>query len=174
MSVQSAKMWVMVGERFACVKIAGRANFSSTVDFRTLFTELRLKGYGYFVLDLSECALMDSSFLGLLAGLGLKMLPAEKDASNPAIELYYPNPRIVELLESLGVLHLFKVTDSLREMPPQEANLHAPVNPGKEEITRASLEAHQTLMALNLENVSRFKDVAAFLAEDLKKLKGSG
>jgi len=34
-----------------------------------------------------------------------------------------------------------------------------------------SLEAHQTLMALNPENVARFKDVTQFLAEDLENLK---
>jgi hypothetical protein len=32
------------------------------------------------------------------------------------------------------------------------------------------LEAHQTLMAVNPENVIRFKDVTLFLAEDLKSL----
>ena len=31
------------------------------------------KGYDRFVIDLSECALMDSTFLGVLAGFGLKM-----------------------------------------------------------------------------------------------------
>jgi hypothetical protein len=43
--------------------------------------------------------------------------------------------------------------------------------PSHEELTRASLEAHQTLMDLKPENVARFKDVVKFLAEDLKKLR---
>jgi len=38
-------------------------------------------------------------------------------------------------------------------------------------LTRACLEAHETLMAINPENVARFKDVAMFLAEDLAKLR---
>jgi hypothetical protein len=33
------------------------------------------------------------------------------------------------------------------------------------------LEAHQTLMAIDPRNVSKFKEVTAFLAEDLKRLK---
>ncbi len=37
---------------------------------------------------------------------------------------------------------------------------------------RACLEAHQTLMDINPENVTRFKDVTKFLAEDLEKLRG--
>ena len=48
-----------------------------------------------------------------------------------------------------------------------------PANPTHEEITRICLEAHRTLMAMNPENAARFKDVAQFLAEDLKTLEKS-
>lgn len=37
-------------------------------------------------------------------------------------------------------------------------------------MARTSLEAHQTLMKINPANIPKFKDVAEFLAEDLKKL----
>jgi hypothetical protein len=37
------------------------------------------------------------------------------------------------------------------------------------EISRTCLEAHQTLMRINPDNIAKFKDVAQFLAEDLKK-----
>ena len=47
------------------------------------------------------------------------------------------------------------------------------INPSHEQIARTSLEAHQTLMAMNPENVARFKDVAQFLAEDLKNIEQS-
>jgi anti-anti-sigma regulatory factor len=165
-------MLVLAGEEFACVKIVGRANFTSSIDFKTLVNELRQKGYGYFVLDLSECMLMDSTFLGMLAGFGLKMLPARKDQGDPAIELLNPNARITELLENLGVLHLFKLTQGPLTLPEgTEARPHTEAAPSKEEVTRACLEAHQTLMEINPNNVSKFKEVTAFLAEDLKKLK---
>ncbi|HYG36680.1 MAG TPA: STAS domain-containing protein [Clostridia bacterium] len=171
MSTAPAKMWVLVGEKFACLKISGRANFSSSIDFKTLVKELRQRGYSYFVLDLSECALMDSTFLGVLAGLGLNKGCTDKEPS-PAIELLNANARITELLENLGVLHLFKLTQGQVPLPVQtEAQAHTPSNPTKEEVTRACLEAHQTLMEINPQNVSKFKEVTAFLAEDLKRLK---
>ena len=44
------------------------------------------------------------------------------------------------------------------------------INPTHEQITRTSLEAHQTLMSMSAENVARFKDVTQFLAEDLRSL----
>jgi len=164
-------MSVLVGERFACIKIAGRANFTSSIDFRTLTNELRQKGYTYFVLDLSECLLMDSTFLGVLAGFGLKMSPASSEACGQPIELLNANQRIIELLEDLGVLHLFRLTQGGAALSGKaEPVPQSPTAPNKEEVTRACLEAHRTLMEINPSNAARFKDVTQFLAEDLKKL----
>ena len=171
MSTPSAKLLVLVGEKFACIKIVGRANFTSSIDFKTLVNELRQKGYGYFVLDLSECVLMDSTFLGALAGFGLKMSGASAGPGDGVIELSNPNARIMELLENLGVLHLFKLKQGPLTVPECETRTHTPANPTREEVTRACLEAHHTLMDINPENVARFKDVTQFMAEDLKKLK---
>jgi anti-anti-sigma regulatory factor len=173
MSTPTAKMSVLVGDRFSCIKIAGRANFNSSVDFKTLVNELRNKGFHYFILDLSECMLMDSTFLGVLTGFGLKMNAAQSNNRDGSIELLNANSRITELLENLGVLHLFRVTQGTQT--PEgvtESFTPEPCHPTKEEVTRACLEAHRTLMEVNPQNVPRFKDVAQFLAEDLKKLKG--
>lgn len=168
MALPSAKLSVLVGKDFACVKIAGRANFSFSPDFKTLLAELIQKGYGHFVIDLSECVLMDSTFLGVLAGFGIKLNNAAAK-SREGIELSNPNPRVTELLENLGVLQLFKIINGALQLSG-EVCVPDPVNPSHEEITRTSLEAHQALMAVNPDNVPRFKDVTQFLAEDLKNL----
>lgn len=161
-------MWVLAGERFACVKISGRANFSSSIDFKTLVQELRQRGCSYFVLDLSECTLMDSTFLGVLAGFGLQNLKTGSDGVT--FELLNPNERITELLESLGVLHLFKLTHGAAQVPEQTQPVTVtPACPTRTDVQRACLEAHQTLMQINPQNAAKFKEVAAFLAEDLKK-----
>jgi anti-anti-sigma factor len=163
-------MSVLVGKNFACVKIAGRANFTFSPDFKTLLAELIQKGYGRFIIDLSGCVLMDSTFLGVLAGFGIKLNRGSTPASG-GIELSNPNARVTELLENLGVLQLFKIVDGAPQLPGDvSVQTPAPVNPSHEEITRTSLEAHQALMAANPDNVPRFKDVAQFLAEDLKNL----
>lgn len=164
-------MSVFVGEHFACVKISGRANFTSSIDFKTLLNELRQKGCEHFVLDLSQCMLMDSTFLGVLAGFGLKLCTVQNETCCPGLELLNPNARIMELLENLGVLHLFSIRNGPLVAPAgTQTAVLAPADASREEITRACLEAHQTLMKINPGNISRFKDVAQFLAEDLKKL----
>jgi anti-anti-sigma regulatory factor len=135
-----------------------------------LLDELRQKGCGCFVLDLSECVLMDSTFLGVLAGLGLKLSSGNEGPARRGVELFNPSPRNTELLETLGVLQLFKLTHGSFTAPastqPQE---HTPAHPSKADLTRTSLEAHQTLIELSPANAARFKDVTQYLAEGLKK-----
>jgi anti-anti-sigma regulatory factor len=172
MSVATSKMLVLAGRKFACVKIIGRGDFTNSVEFTTLIRELRQRGLHYFVLDLSECALLDSTFLGVLAGLGLQIAQSQDDGCDEGLELLNPNARITELLECLGVIQLFKVKHGkVASLEPAENLPHMAVKPSKEEVTRACLEAHQTLMNINPANVARFKDVTQFLAEDLKRLK---
>jgi anti-anti-sigma regulatory factor len=170
MSTPSAKLLVWAGEHSACIRVIGRADFTSSVDFKTLLDELLRKGCHCFVLDLSECILMDSTFLGVLAGFGLKLSAGNGGQAQPGVELLNPNARITESLETLGVLHLFKLAQGPLALPPQtEPRAPTPANPTKAEVTRACLEAHQTLMDINPANVARFKEVTRFLAENLKK-----
>ena len=166
----SANLSVLVGKKIACIRIAGRANFASSPDFKTLLSELAGKGYKHFVIDLTECVLMDSTFLGVLAGFGMKLNPKGAPAER-GIELLNATTRVAELLENLGAVHLFRLKAGPLEMPEDVQTCQPEsINPTHEQITRTSLEAHQTLMAMNPENVARFKDVAQFLAEDLKNL----
>jgi len=163
-------MLVMVCEQSACIRIIGRANFTSSVDFKTLIKELRQRGYSRFVLELSECVLMDSTFLGVLAGFGLKLGAGNGDQIGRPIELLNPTARITDLLDTLGVLHLFKLTRGSLDLAASAQPLETvPGKPTKGDIARTSLEAHQTLMDINPANADRFKDVAQFLAEGLKK-----
>src|SRR5258707_13200497 len=111
MSTPSARILVLVSQKFACIKISGRANFSSSIDFKILVNELLQKGFTAFVLDLSECLLMDSTFLVVLAGFGLKMSPRNSDTSPAAIELLNPKPRITKVLEYLEEHHLFRLNE---------------------------------------------------------------
>jgi anti-sigma B factor antagonist len=172
MSTPSAKMLVREEADCACIRIIGRANFTSSVDFKTLVDELRQKGCECFVLDLSECLLMDSTFLGVLAGLGLKLSGGNGDRDRHRVELLNPSPRITELLETLGVVHLFKITQgSFAPAAPAEVVECTSSDPSKAELTRTCIEAHQTLMDISPANAARFKDVTQFLAEGVKKSK---
>ena len=170
MSTPPARLSVWAGEQAACIRIAGRANFTSSVDFKALVNELLQRGCRCLVLDLSECVLMDSTFLGVLAGFGLKLSGGNGDPARHGIELLNPSPRITELLETLGVLQLFRTRQGPLSLPAEcEASERASAIPSKTDISRTCLEAHRTLMEISPANAAKFKDVAQFLAEGAKK-----
>jgi anti-sigma B factor antagonist len=171
MSGPANNMSVWAQDKVAWIKIEGRANFNSSIDFKALINGLAEKDYSRFVLDLTECILMDSTFLGVLAGLGLKYSSTRNGDPARSIELLNANERIADLLENLGVQHLFKIVsgpelNTNRLQPVEET----PASHDRKNVTRTCLEAHETLMRINPENVAKFKDVAAFLAEDLKNM----
>jgi anti-sigma B factor antagonist len=167
MNTAPARLLVAIADPVVFIRISGRANFAVSVDFKTLMQELYARGYREFTLDLTDCLIMDSTFLGLLAGFSLKMKPAS--AHKPAIRLLNPNERIADGLETMGIMSLFEM---LSGATPLAAYAEAAPGPpaSRVELTRTSLEAHQTLMAISAANIPKFKDVARFLAEDLHKM----
>ena len=170
MGASSSTLQVAVTDQVALVKISGRASFNCSVEFKTLVYELRARGYRKFILDLTECLIMDSTFLGVLAGFGLKL--DESAGEKPTVTLLNLNQRILDLLENLGVAHLFQLVQGTE--PLSQKCREARQSDGarsKLETARVCLEAHEILMSVNPANIPKFKDVAQFLADDLKKLK---
>ena len=170
MKPMAANLSVWVADKDAWIRIGGRASFNNSVDFKTLINSLAQNGCSHFVLDLSECLLMDSTFLGVLAGLGLKY-PHNGD-NNPAFELLNPNSRIADLLENLGVVHLFRIVHGRSAAETLQCVEQAASKNDATEVTRTCLEAHETLMKVNPNNIPKFKDVTEYLADDLRKKEG--
>src|SRR5688572_15627678 len=173
MSNGPANLSVLVKDDLVCIRIAGRASFQSSVDFKTLINSLWQKGHRRFVLNLVDCQLMDSTFLGVLAGLGLKFSQEAKGDGSATIELLNPCSRVADLLENLGIAHLFKVIEGPAPGPNGVDAVSPAIGADRKETTRTCLEAHKLLMELNPANVAKFKDVTRFLEEDLKRMEGS-
>jgi anti-anti-sigma regulatory factor len=164
-----ARLMVALMDQLVCIKINGRADFTLSKDSEKLIKELWERGYRRFIIELRDCVMMDSTYLGMLSGIGLKF-NANGQPSDSPLELLNPSPRIAEVLESLGVAHLFKITHCPDFFAANFEPLPVGVGTSKTEVTRTCLEAHKILMGINPENVNKFKDVAKFLAEDLQRL----
>jgi anti-sigma B factor antagonist len=161
---------VCVRDHLACVRIAGRANFTSSVDFKKLLQQLQTDGCTEIVLDLTDCSLMDSTFLGVLAGAGMKADTARLAGQPCVIELFHPTERIIELLDNLGVLNLFTILDDAPQLGAFQR-----VDEGRAsrlELNRTCLEAHKTLMNTSPDNERRFKDATEFFEKNLRKEEG--
>jgi anti-anti-sigma factor len=177
----TAKLSIWAGEQFVVVRINGRANFQSSVDFKATLLELWQRGATRFILDLTDCQLMDSTFLGVMAGLGLRFSKEPNRNGTATIELLNASSRVQDLFDNLGILGLFQLCRTpgpdldrdLAQAKTVEVTQAPHPAPDRKETTRVCLEAHKLLMQLNEANVAKFKDVTKFLEEDLKRMEGS-
>jgi anti-anti-sigma factor len=168
MNALVGRLFVWAGDQAACVRVTGRANFALAVEFRKLLRHLQAGHGGRVLLDLSECQMMDSTFLGVLAFEAKQRAEANGNGKGAGLELLNANPTVRELIEDLGIGPLFTFVE--RDVS-QAAFTAAPSSgsASSEELNRTCLEAHELLMALHPDNVAKFKDVAAFFAEELRQ-----
>lgn len=148
------------------VLISGRANYMNCRAFGDFLETAPETGRRTLILDLKNCTSVDSTVLGFIAG-------AANDFRKCGGELYIQNAsgRVRDVIENLGLPELLALLPEGETVPVADALLgaetqaqgNAPAAGG------AILRAHETLMAANPENVARFKDVVAFMREDLKK-----
>jgi len=163
MPVPVAKLMVAVEEAGVCLRVAGKANFACSAEFKKAVETLRARGHTRFLIDLTECSTMDSTFIGVLAGFARRLRSVQTQTA--PVELAHASERIRQQIDNLGVLPLFKLSGTA----PPEASYQSlpPIPASKQELSRLSLEAHRTLMELHPGNVPRFQDVTQFLAEEL-------
>lgn len=108
--------------------------------------------------DLCEAEGIDSTTLGLLAKLAIKV--QEKYGFQPAI--FSCEPGINRLLKSMGFQRLFDLREESCASPE---NIHEiPRVTGSEDSVKDKvIEAHRVLMGLSEENQARFKDLIVAL-----------
>ena len=79
----------------------------------------------------------------------------------------------LDLIDNLGVSDLFRIVHCDKpEATDYQESIEASPNACKLELSKHCLEAHKILMELNPENAAKFKDVAKYFEEEVKK--GSG
>jgi anti-anti-sigma regulatory factor len=110
------------------------------------------------LVDLCEAEGVDSTTLGLLARLALRVY--EKHGFRPVI--YSCNPGINRLLQSMAFQRIFEIREEACSNPESIRELPA-VNGGEEDVKKRVIEAHRTLMDLSDDNRKRFKDLMIVL-----------
>jgi anti-anti-sigma regulatory factor len=156
------------------VAVIGAASFRLAPAFKQATQAARLAGSALIVVDMAGCTTLDSTFMGTLASLGFA---AGKPDGTPAV-LINLTPNAAGLLKGLGVDRILK-TYPAGALPPGIGDLArfvdnlrpvevAPRAP--HEMAALMFDAHETLTKVEPENLQRFKDVLAFLREDMERL----
>ncbi len=145
------------------IKIDGRASFMNCSCLRDFFNEMIKQGKTKFVVDFRQCASMDSTFLGVLAGAALELRKLSPPGS---LIVSRVGPRNLELLRNLGLHRLLTVDTGEAELPAERGAGQALVcttQRSELENARMVLEAHENLVTADASNQSKFQDVLAFL-----------
>src|SRR5262249_3641355 len=121
------------------------------------------RGYREFIIDLENCAMMDSTFMGTMAGVALRL----KELGQGHLHIVHCGPRSQELLSGLGLDQLFSIHYKNGEEAPECESFSDRTVAGKREQAKTMLEAHEALCRAAPENISRFKDVLDYLKQDL-------
>jgi len=143
------------------IRIQGRASFTNSGSLREFIGEMIGQGRRRFVVDFNACTGMDSTFLGVLAGLALDLRKSDPKGTVVFCRL---GTRNLELIRNLGLHRLATVDvgndciDSTRAVEPLEATRLDEL-----ENARMCLEAHENLVETDQTNQEKFQDVLVFL-----------
>ena len=167
------KLLVAIRGDIAFIRVLGRGSFIISTDMKEFSTAAMDTGCKSFVLDMAECVSMDSTFMGVLAGLAFRL----KQKTAGRITMVNLSLRTRGLLATLGLdevidPHMAGATpESLQPYFQGTAERLTSLDRHENDLrvtAETMIEAHENLVKLSSENLLKFKDVLAFLREDLK------
>ncbi len=150
-----------------CLRIKGRANYLNCAPVNDFFNTITQKNNITIMVDLAECTGMDSTFLGLLAGVALEFKKQDKKST---IYLTNVNNRNLESIENLGLNLILKVNPSEDTLAPHNIlNKLQYLNTSKTASPETILQAHQNLVHAQPANSHKFQDVISFLKKQISQ-----
>ena len=145
------------------IRVKGNASFVCAPPLRELAKRLAAEPFSGLKIDLQECTWMDSTFMGMLAMLGLN---ARK--KNAPAEIYNASEQNEKLLCGLGLKKVFEFKTGPSQFGDEVQAASNESTP--ESRARNVLDAHQTLMDIDEDNVSKFEKVVEYVRKDIDKM----
>jgi anti-sigma B factor antagonist len=149
------------------VKVDGKGSFQNSPALKEFSKQMLERGSRHFVVDLQNCPVMDSTFMGTLAGIALRL----REYSDGSLLVRNANERNSDLLRNLGLNNLFDVESKASETTDEVVGstpLAADRAVRRIDQAECMIEAHEALVNADPENLARFKDVLEYLKQDLR------
>lgn len=143
------------------IRIEGRASFQNSGCLKDFTSDMVRRGKRRFAIDFTHCTSMDSTFLGVLAGVALEL---RKLGSGASLVLARLGARNLELVRNMGLHRLMTVdgTGLGAGFDRCDEGLEC-ADRTELENARIALEAHENLVAADEANRTKFQDVLVFL-----------
>ena len=156
---------ILVGtaNRIVWVRVEGKGSFLNSTGLKEFAKEMINRGFREFAIDLKNCTVMDSTFMGTLAGVALRL----RELGQGNLRVTNLNERNSDLLSNLGLDQLFIIEP--RNTAPEKAAETPLAGAAPDKVTQAQtmLEAHEACVEANEANAAKFKDVLEYLKQDL-------
>jgi anti-anti-sigma factor len=156
---------ILVGtaNRTVWVRVEGKGSFLNSTGLKEFAKEMINRGFREFAIDLKNCTVMDSTFMGTLAGIALRL----RELGQGNLRVTNLNERNSDLLSNLGLDQLFVIEP--RNTTPEMATETPLAGAAPDKVTQAQtmLEAHEACVEANEANAAKFKDVLEYLKQDL-------
>jgi anti-sigma B factor antagonist len=167
--------YVAISGQYALVKVEGRGSFKISASLKQFGDTVISKRLPLIIVDMTQCIGMDSTFMGVLAGVATRM-----KVQSGRIVMVNCSPRTKGLLSTLGLDQLINTFESGHTPEQYVAILHGrmpreALEAGSchdVETVKTMLDAHQNLVDLVPENLPQFKDVLIFLREEVSRKTG--
>ena len=150
------------------VRVFGRGSFRVAAPLKQFIAEIvSHQPISTVVIDLNECIGMDSTFMGVLAGLSGRLKRAGQ-----SMELVNLSDKNASLLKTLGVDQVVSFYRNAHGHPLEVQDTQAvPTDQtSKKELAETALQAHEKLVQIHEGNRPRFKRVVEFLKDDVDRL----
>ncbi len=151
------------------IKVESQGSFLNSPPLKQTAESLIERGSTEFIVDLDNCPGMDSTFMGTLSGIALKL---RRRGGN--LHIIHPGQRNRDSLVNLGLdaildIHEDDSTPPFRNGMPVEPLTAA--SPSKQERAQTMLEAHQSLVDADPANLPQFQDVLDYLRKEVGESK---
>lgn len=161
-------------EGTAIIRVEGRGSFKISPPMKQFIHKvIDDQAAEKILVEMSQCTGMDSTFMGLIAGIACYL----KSKPEIQFELINLSERNKKLLLTLGVDRV--VTYSMSATEEQQSilnrlsgtvqSLKSDQN-SKLDAAKTTLEAHETLVDINPDNLIKFRSVLEYLQDDVRKL----
>ena len=161
--MEKGEVFISEKDGITFIRAKGNASFVCAPPLRELAKKLAAEPFGRLRIDLEECTWMDSTFMGMLAMLGLN---AKK--KGVSAEIWNASEQNEKLLCGLGLQKVFAFLNG--EFCDADVTAAASNAATAESNARNVLDAHQTLMDIDEGNVQKFEKVVEFVKKDIDRM----
>jgi anti-anti-sigma regulatory factor len=161
---------ILVGttNKIVWIKVEGKGSFLNSAGVKEFSKEMVNRGHREFVVDLRNCPVMDSTFMGTLAMIALRL----REIGQGNLHVVNLNERNHDLLTNLGLDQLFSMDAcGVKEGTPPPKREPLETAPTEDHSSQAEtiLAAHEALVEADPANLTKFKDVLEYLKQDLHR-----